>query len=59
LTHRVRGFVLTGTGSQSTAHSMAILDRHWEAIVTTIESHTEGPWMQAVTSAGLRPIDLA
>jgi hypothetical protein len=59
LTFGVRGFVLTGTGSQSTADSMAILDRHWQTMMTIIESGPEGPWMQAVTSAGLRPIDLA
>ena len=59
LTYGVRGFVLTGTGSQSTADSVAILDRHWQTIMAIVESDTEGPWMQAVTAGGLRPIDLA
>ena len=59
LTHGVRGFVLTGAGSQSTADSMAILSRHWLAMMAIVESDTEGPWMQAVTSVGLRGIDLS
>jgi hypothetical protein len=59
LTHGVRGFVLTGTGSQSTAVSVAILDRHWQTMMAIVDSDIEGPWMQAVTTGGLRPIDLA
>lgn len=27
--HRVRGFVLTGRRSQSTAESLAVIERHW------------------------------
>ena len=59
LTYGVRGFVLTGTGSQSTADSVAILDRHWQTMMAIIESDAEGPWMHAVTAGGLRPIDLS
>ncbi|MGD9996096.1 MAG: hypothetical protein AB7L17_08100 [Ilumatobacteraceae bacterium] len=59
LIHLVRGFVLTGTGSQSTAESVAILERHWPTIVAVVETNPQGPWMQAVTSGGLRPIELA
>lgn len=56
--HRVRGFVLTGRRSQSTADSKAILDRHWHTIESLVEADPDGPWMQAVTSSGLRSIDL-
>lgn len=58
VTHRVRGFVLTGRGSQSTADSKAILTLHWEAIISIVNSEMDGPWMRAVTSSGLREIDL-
>ena len=56
--HEVRGFVLTGRKSQTTADSRAILDRHWSAIETIIDSEPDGPWMRAVTERGLRPIPL-
>jgi hypothetical protein len=58
LTHGVRGFVLTGRGSQSTADSLAILSHHWTSIAAVIESNPDGPWMQAVTAGGLRAIEL-
>lgn len=32
--HAVRGFVLTGRKSQSTADSLSVLERHWERIET-------------------------
>lgn len=56
--HRVRGFVLTGKRSQTTAHSRAILDRHWAAIESLVDDEPDGPWMQSVTEGGLRYIDL-
>ena len=56
--HRVRGFVLTGRRSQSTAHSLHILAEHWPAMGTLIEAEAGGPWMVAVTSDGLRAIEL-
>ncbi|MGH9164274.1 MAG: hypothetical protein ACRDZW_02025 [Acidimicrobiales bacterium] len=56
--HRVRGFVLTGTASQSTADSLELLDQHWAQLEELVASETDGPWMRAVTHAGLRPIDL-
>jgi hypothetical protein len=34
--HRVRGFVLTGRKSQSTANSFAVLERHWTRIETSV-----------------------
>ncbi len=57
--HRVRGFVLTGRRSQSTADSLAILERQWTRIESIAESEPEGPWMYAVTGEGLREIELA
>lgn len=57
--HRVRGFVLTGRRSQSTADSLAVLDRHWPRIDALIDREPDGPWMQAVTLAGISPIDLS
>lgn len=57
--HRVRGFVLTGTTSQSTADSLALLERHWATVAAIVETESAGPWMYAVTQAGVRPIPLA
>jgi len=56
--HRVRGFVLTGKKSQTTADSRAILDRHWSAIESLVDDEPDGPWMQSVTESGLRQIEL-
>lgn len=56
--HQVRGFVLTGTASQTTDQSMDVLNKHWERIVSTAQSRTQGPWMYAVTHAGPREIRL-
>ena len=55
----VRGFVLTGRRSQSTADSLTILERQWARIESIAESEPEGPWMYAVTGEGLREIELA
>lgn len=57
--HRVRGFVLTGTTSQSTIDSLALLERHWARIAAIVDAVPTGPWMYAVTQAGVRPIPLA
>ena len=43
----MRGFVLPGRKSQSTAGSKAIIDRHWEAITALVEAEPDGPWMRA------------
>jgi PIN like domain len=56
--HAVRGFVLTGRGSQSTAVSKALLDRHWQAITMIAAEEVEGPWMRSVTQSGLAVIPL-
>jgi hypothetical protein len=56
--HRVRGFVLTGTASQSTADSLGLLDHHWAQLDGLVASVPNGPGMRAVTQAGLRLIDL-
>lgn len=58
LEHRVRGFVLTGRRSQTTADSQSILDRHWSAIESVIAAEPDGPWMRSVTEHGLRLISL-
>lgn len=57
--HGVRGFVLTGKKSQTTADSQAILDRHWSAINAIIDDEPSGPWMRSVTERDVRPIPLA
>lgn len=57
--HGVRGFVLTGRGSQSTTDSIAIIDSQWDRIEATIASRPRGPWMYALTSSGLREISLS
>jgi PIN like domain len=56
--HEVRGFVLTGSRSQRTSDSLLILERHWHQIDTLTSSRPTGPWMYAVTSAGLRAVQL-
>jgi hypothetical protein len=56
--HRVRGFVLTGKKSQTTAESRAILDHHWATIEALVDDEADGPWMWSVTDSGLRRIDL-
>ncbi len=56
--HGVRGFVLTGRRSQTTADSMAILQLHWTKIEVLVNAGPQGPWMQAVTASGLREIEL-
>jgi hypothetical protein len=56
--HRVRGFVLTGRASQTTADSKAILRRHWSSIELLIEREPDGPWMRSVTESAIRQIDL-
>jgi len=54
--HGVRGFVLTGRKSQSTANSLFVLERHWARIEAAVAGRTGGPWMYAVTDSGLREI---
>lgn len=56
--HEVRGFVLTGRASQSTAQSLALLDRHWARIERLATTRPDGPWMYAVTDAAPREIVL-
>lgn len=56
--HRVRGFVLTGTASQSTAESLGLLDRHWGELEQLVASEPDGPWMRSLTKTGLRNIEL-
>lgn len=57
--HGVRGFVLTGTASQSTADSLSLLERCWAKMAAIVDAEPAGPWMYAVTQAGLRAILLA
>ena len=58
VTHRVRGFVLTGRGSQSTADSLAVVQTHWTSINEIVAANPHGPWMFAITTGALRPIPL-
>lgn len=56
--YRVRGFVLTGTTSQSTSDSLALLQHRWPYMDTIVDAKPDGPWMYAVTQTGLRAIVL-
>ena len=56
--HRVRGFVLTGKRSQTTADSRAILDRQWSTIESLVDGEPDGPWMRSVTEQGVRLVPL-
>lgn len=58
VTHEVRGFVLTGRDSQSTADSLAVLEARWTRINDIVVRDPVGPWMYAVTSSAVRPIPL-
>jgi PIN like domain len=58
VTYRVRGFVLTGRGSQATADSLAVLQTHRTSIDEIVVANPHGPWMFALTSGALRPIPL-
>lgn len=57
--HGVRGFVLTGRRSQSTADSLGLLERHWSSIERLAATEPQGPWMYGVTQVGIRPVSLA
>lgn len=59
LDHAVRGFVLTGRRSQSTAGSLAVLTKHWANITALFDARPDGPWMYGVTEGGLRGIELS
>lgn len=56
--HRVRGFVLTGRRSQSTQQSLEITEKHWSRITDYVCRKPDGPWMYALTDAGMRQINL-
>lgn len=56
--HKLRGFVLTGRKSQDTKQSLEVLETNWNKIQQIIEQRPTGPWMYAVTSGGLREIQL-
>lgn len=56
--HRIRGFVLTGKGSQSTDGSLAVLGKHWNRISELVAADVPGPWMYSVTDRGLRELEL-
>ena len=58
IAYRVRGFVLTGTNSQSTDQSLTLLDRHRDRIENTAAQRPYGPWMYAITDKALREIAL-
>lgn len=54
----MRGFVLTGRRSQSTADSLELLEHQWTSIVGICDAEPDGPWMYAVTAVELRRIEL-
>lgn len=58
LDHAVRGFVLTGRGSQSTSDSVEVIEENWHRISLLLDQRPTGAWMFAVTAAGLREIIL-
>ena len=55
----VRGFVLTGKHSQSTAASLALLETHWRRIESLVVADPDGPWMRSITSSGIGTIRIA
>jgi hypothetical protein len=55
--HGVRGFVLTGAGSQSTWESIRVIARWWDEIQAVIGSRGPGPWMYRVTISS-KPAEL-
>ena len=59
INRRVRGFVLTGSRSQSTDTSLEVLAGHWNEIVKLVTSSRPGPWMFTVTTRELKEITLA
>lgn len=56
--HRVRGFVLTGRKSQSTADSLRLIQDHWFPIMVIVAGKPTGPWMYALTQGPMREIEL-
>lgn len=56
--HQVRGFVLTGRSSQSTAVSLEILAQHWFRLEALGADRPDGPWMYAVTRDRVHEIAL-
>ncbi len=57
--HGVRGFVLTGRKSQSTADSLRMVEDRWPALHTLVAERPLGPWMYALTERALREILLS
>jgi hypothetical protein len=43
----------------NTAEMVALVESHWSAMERELEAQPEGPWLMAVTVAGLRPLRLA
>jgi PIN like domain len=56
--HAIVGFILTGTRSQSTDASMAILVRSWRRIEHVLASLPAGPRMYTVTDRRLLEVKL-
>ena len=59
ISHKVRGFILTGRKSQSTLDSLLVVERHWSQIEAVVDTRPDGPWMYAVTEERLREIALS
>ena len=57
--HGLRGFVLTGRDSQKTEDSPALILQNYRKIDELITERSLGPWMMALSSAGLREVDLS
>ena len=55
----VRAFVLTRAGDLTTAAMRDLVEEHWAAMMAHLEAHPDGPWLVAITRAGLRPFRLS
>ena len=58
IAHRVRGFVLTGTKSQSTRDSTSLIEHFWTQINHIVSDDPIGPWMRSITGDRIRRIEL-
>ena len=56
--YALRGFVLTGTDSQTTETSLSLILKNRRKIDEVVAGRPLGPWMIALSSAGLRDINL-
>lgn len=54
----VRTFVLTRAGDITTRAMHDLLESHWAPMEAYVATHPKGPWLAAITKAGIRPLHL-